>query len=422
MCLVASLLAGVAADARADFLPSRPITFWNDRVIVSGDFSFTFGNRDEGYFNAIDYYHDALNVMRMSLSIECRIVGDRVVVLGQVLDQLALRDAGIAEPESPWEPFDTNRHIVRPYALFVRVRPWLDKPVTIQAGRVPPVFGAYVRSDYGASQPLISLPLAYHYPTTMRPDAIPRSAIGVSLWRGNGWRGRYGVGSGAWGQGTPLINALRWDTGVQVQVGEQAVSVSGAVTQGSLGNPRFDDNNGGKQISGRVAVRPAAGFVAGVSGARGEFFDNNLVAALPESARGRTYAQRAFGADAEYSRGYWLIKTETVISWWDMPRVNEPFVDSPLRAWGTFVEGRVKLSPRWYVAARADHLGFSTIDPGPDNGGVQAWDGPVTRVEVGGGYSVLRNVRVKAAYQYDWRDAGFLRKRGAFATQIVYWF
>jgi hypothetical protein len=415
-------LVGLAGEARADFPPSRPITFWNDRVIVSGEFSFTFGNRDEGYFNAIDYYHDALNVMRAGISIECKVAGNRVTVLGQVIDQVALREDGESDFETPWEPFDTNRHVVRPYALFVRVRPWLDKPVTIQAGRIPPVFGAYVRADYGVSQPLISLPLAYHYPTTMRTDAIPRSAVGVSRWRGSGWRARYGAGALGWGQGTPLINALRWDTGVQLQVGDGPVEVSGAVTQGSLGDPRFEDNNDGKQISGRVAVRPVAGFVAGVSGARGEYFSRSLIADLPETLRGRTYAQRAFGADAEYSRGYWLVRTETVISWWDVPQINEPFIASPLRAWGSWVEGRWKLSPRWYIAARADHLGFSTIDAGPDNGGVQAWDGPVTRVEFGGGYSVLRNVRVKAAYQYDWRDAGFMRKRGALATQVVYWF
>lgn len=105
-----------------------------------------------------------------------------------------------------------------------------------------------------------------------------------------------------------------------------------------------------------------------------------------------------------------------------MPRIDAPFVDGSLRAWSTFLEARVKLSPRWYVAARGDHLGFSTIDAGPDDGGRQSWDAPVTRVEIGGGYSVQRNVRLKLAWQYDWRDAGLTRRRGALATQVVYWF
>jgi hypothetical protein len=169
-----------AAAARADFLPSRPITFWNDRLVISGDATVTIGQPDHGYFNALDYYHDALNLARFGLSIELK-ANERIAVLGQVIDQIALRSGSSSDawsdetPPPLWDPFDTNRHIVRPYALFVRVRPLLDKPITVQAGRIPPVFGAYVTQDYGASQPLISLPLAYHYPTTLRPDSVGRA-------------------------------------------------------------------------------------------------------------------------------------------------------------------------------------------------------------------------------------------------------
>ena len=53
----------------------------------------------------------------------------------------------------------------------------------------------------------------------------------------------------------PLVYALRWDTGVQVKVGDGGpIEVSGAVTNGTLSSPRFEDDNGGKQISGRVVL------------------------------------------------------------------------------------------------------------------------------------------------------------------------
>ena len=301
-----------AAAARADFLPSRPIAFWNDRLVISGDATVTIGQPDHGYFNSLDYYHDALNLARFGLSIELK-VNERIAVLGQVIDQIALRSGSSADawsdetPPPIWDPFETNRHIVRPYALFVRVRPFLDKPITVQAGRIPPVFGAYVTQEYGAAQPLISLPLAYHYPTTLRPDAVVRSSAALARWRGGGWRVRYRTGSDNWGQGVPLVNALRWDTGVQVKVGDGGpIEVSGAVTNGTLSSPRFEDDNDGKQISGRVVLRPATGLVLGVSGARGDFLSDGLIAALPAELAGRSYTQQAFGADVEYSRGYWL--------------------------------------------------------------------------------------------------------------------
>jgi hypothetical protein len=420
-----------AAAARADFLPSRPITFWNDRLVISGDATVTIGQPDHGYFNALDYYHDALNLARFDLALEFK-VNERIAVLGQVLDQIALRsgsspDAWSDETTPPiWDPFETNRHVVRPYALFVRVRPLLDKPITIQAGRIPPVFGAYVTQDYyGPSQPLISIPLAYHYPTTLRPDSVVRSSAALARWRGGGWRVRYRTGSDSWGQGVPMISALRWDTGVQVKVGDATgpIEVSGAVTNGTLSNPRFEDDNGGKQISGRVVVRPATGLVLGVSGARGDFLSDSLLYALPPELADRSYTQQAIGADVEYSRGYWLLRSETIVSSWRMPALEAPYLDEPLRAWSTFLEGRYRLTPRLYVAARGEYLGFSKIQAGVeyDNQRVP-WDGPVTRVEIGTGYSIQRNVRVKLSYQYDWREAGSTRRRGALATQIGYWF
>jgi hypothetical protein len=419
-----------AAAAHADFLPSRPISMWNDRIVISGDAAVTIGQADHGYFNSLDYYHDALNLARFGLAIEFK-ANEHIAVLGQVIDQVALRsgssqDAWSDEETQPiWPPFETNRHIVRPYALFVRVRPFLDKPITVQAGRIPPVFGAYVTQDYyGPSQPLISLPLAYHYPTTLRPDSVVRSSAALARWRGGGWRVRYRTGSENWGQGVPMVNALRWDTGVQMKVGDGGpIEVSGAVTNGTLSSPQFEDDNDGKQISGRVVFRPATGLVLGVSGARGEFLSDGLIASLPAELADRSYPQNTFGADAEYSRGYWLLRSETIVSSWRMPAIEAPFLDEPLRAWSTFLEGRYRLTPRLYVAARGEYLGFSKIHAGEDPGTQRVeWDAPVTRAEIGAGFSIQRNVRVKLAYQYNWRDDGTTRRRGALATQIGYWF
>ena len=66
-----------------------------------------------------------------------------------------------------------NGDRVKPYALYVRVRPWRDRAFDIQAGRIPPTFGAFSRRDYGAGNLLIGYPLAYQYLTAVRPYAVP---------------------------------------------------------------------------------------------------------------------------------------------------------------------------------------------------------------------------------------------------------
>ena len=93
---------------------------------------------------------------------------------------------------------------------------------------------------------------------------------------------------------------------------------------------------------------------------------------------------------------------------------------SPLRAVSTSVEGRYKITPALFAAARFDHVGFSDIV------GTQLtapWDAPVTRIEIGAGYSILRNLQLKASAQHNARDGGRLQRQANLAAaQLVFWF
>ena len=54
------------------------------------------------------------------------------------------------------------------------------------------------------------------------------------------------------------------------------------------------------------------------------------------------------------------LRFEAIVSDWRLPLVRTPAIDMPLRAVSTSVEGRYKIRPGLYVAARSDHLTFST--------------------------------------------------------------
>lgn len=433
-CLLVCAALGRPATARADLLPSRPITLWGDRLVFGGDVTISFGSADRGYFNTLDYDHNALNLARIGLSAEFR-PSDRLAIVSQIVDQAALRS----------EPFDMRRNVLRLYALFVRVRPWRDKPFDIQAGRIPPVFGAFLRQDYGAGNPLIGLPLAYHYPTTLRADGLPASADDLLRQRGRGWFVWLPItagGGGGYDQGLSIVSATRWDTGVQARWGGKLVDVSGAVTTGTLSNPRVEDDNGGRQVSGRVGLKPTAGLTIGVSGARGAFLSDRVLEVVPPRVPAvdvdRSFTQRAIGADVEYARGYWQVRAETIVSLWRVPAIDAPRLDRSLRAWATSVEGRWKFAPRWYVAARLDTMTFSRVSGTavelPANSAAEgpyvaappmqreSWDAPLGRLEIGGGYTLARNVRAKASYQHDWRDTDRRNRANLVSAQLVYWF
>src|SRR5688572_9612277 len=113
------------AVAGAQTLPSEPVRLFDGRVRIGGEVSGTFGpHDDEAYFNFTDYERNALRTFRAALAGQWQPT-DRVAFLGEVrADELEHLEA---------------------YAAFVRVRPWRGVAFDVQAGRIPPVFGAFGR-------------------------------------------------------------------------------------------------------------------------------------------------------------------------------------------------------------------------------------------------------------------------------------
>ena len=396
------------ASAGAQTLPSSPIVFADGHVTIGGDVSASVGTDDgsrerPGFFNFTDYEHSALRTLRIDVSGTVK-GGERFTIVGE------MRTENFDRPQA--------------YALYLRVRPWPARNFDVQAGRIPPTFGAFARRTYPTDNPLIGYPLAYQYLTSLRPDALPASAAELLSKRGLGWLDQFSIPAGTRPErGVPLVSAFRWDTGVQVHGGSELnlISAAASISAGTVSNPLVSDDNSRPQIAGRIEIRPLTGLVAGASAARGPFVTEAAARAAAGDGHDREFTQQALGGDVEYSRGYYLVRFETIVSDWRLPIVRAPELKLPLRAVSTSVEGRYKLAPGLYAAARFDHLGFSTLTGSPAQGTLP-WDAPTTRVEIGGGWSVQRNLVFKLSYQRNTRDGGpLLRVANLGAAQVVYW-
>ena len=385
----------------AQGLPAEPFVFGDGRVVVSGDVSMTIScahapdaaacTKDTGFFNFSDYNDSTLRMLRAGLSASVRL-GRKLTALGDLRLQ--------------------NAHRPRPYGVYLRFRPFERRNFDIQGGRIPSTFGSFARRAYSADNPLIGYPLAYQYLTSLRDDALPRTVDDLFRMRGRGWLSSFPLGDQTPAAGLPLANAFRWDTGIQVHGAAGIVEAAASVTAGSLAHPIFHDNNSGKQLAARVSVKPVTGLVAGVSASRAPYVTSGSAAAAGASAN--DFVQTAFGADVEYSRAHYLLRFETLSVAYDLATI-EP----RLRALATMVEGRYKLTPRIHVAVRLDHLGFNTI-ASPTR--TDAWEAPVTRWEVGGGYALQRNVNLRLSMQHNTRDGGRVRRMTALSAQLLYWF
>ena len=229
------------------------------------------------------------------------------------------------------------------------------------------------------------------------------------------------IGANGYARGVPLATAFRYDTGIEVRVGEDTsrVSIAAAVTAGTISSPGVRDSNGGPQFSTRVALRPVVGLILGASYADGRFIADTVRDALPASLEGHRYPQRTFGADAEYSAGHFLARAELVSARWTLPVTGGPAFQNPLAATGLSLEGRYRIAPGVTLGARVDHLGFS------EQAGTYVylpWDAPVSRVEAGVAWRAARHVILRGTLQHDSRTRGAVRSATLPAAQVTLWF
>jgi hypothetical protein len=401
VCVLLLVVSLGTPCAEAQSLPEGPYGSSDGSLLVGGEIVGTIGMPDNtAFFNYTDYEHNALRMFRLALTGQWKPIAPV---------------AFIAEIRS-----EDLQHVAA-HAAYVRVRPWQSQAFDIQAGRIPPSFGAYGRRAYSADNPLIGYPLAYQYLTSLRPDAIPASTDDLLLMRGRGWRSSFPIGSPTEAPGVPLASAFRWDTGVQARWSGTRIEAAGSITAGTLSDPRISDNNNGRQLAARVSAKPTIGLVVGASAARGEWLSKTVIDRLPEVVRNGSYTQRAFGADAEYSRNYWLVRAELVWSRWTIPLLV-PGTERPLSALGMWLEGRYRFTPRLFVAARIDRLGFSKISGALFDGRPTTWDANVERLEVGAGWYFQRNLVGRAILQHNWRDGGRITSRTFVSGQLAYWF
>lgn len=396
--LCALLLVASVRPAAAQTPDVAPPGGVASRVALAGELFATFGSKDPGFFNYATYAYEPLRNVRVVIDGSVR-ASRHVEVLAQ------LRTDGTSQ--------------ARLTAFYVRVRPWPDRAIDLQAGRVPTTFGLFGRSGYGGDNPLIGRPLAYGYLTSLRRDAVPASPADLLRMRGRGWRSSFPVGNTTAARGLPLVDGDSWDTGMQARIARGWLEWAGAITQGSLGSPRLRDDNGGLGLATRIVARPTPALVFGASGARGAYLSRTLADDHGVNVAADAFRQQALGLDAQVAAGRWLVRGEIIRSGWRVP-LAAGATGLTVRALAGWVESRVRVLPGLDVAARAEHLAFSDVATAA---GTQPWEAPVTRLEAGVAASPMRHLRMKVAVQRNRRPlAGRVRHDTLIAAQLGAWF
>ncbi len=308
------------------------------RLTVGAEVTINISPADNtAFFNYTDYAHNAIRLGLVQFVGEWRF-SNTLSVLAEVRTENA-------------DDLDAS-------ALYLRWRPSLARNIDIQVGRIPPVFGAFARRAYGRDNLVIGDPLAYQYLVPLRPDALPASVDDLLRMRARGWEPIYPVGATTLATGVPLVTATQWGTGAEAHWQHAWLEAAGSWTLGAPADPLANGLRGGGQFSGRIGATPSPGFTIGASAARGPWIaDSVWTTARTTSSSSRT--ENVVGADAEISRGQFVIRGEVLDATFHLPIVLGPPTGLTLSAWSGFVEGRYRFRPRWQAALRADTLQFS---------------------------------------------------------------
>ena len=275
---------------------------------------------------------------------------------------------------------------IRVEGAFIVFMNLLKKNLNLKIGKIAHPFGTYAQRTYSNINPLISSPLIYSYHTSAREWLYPDNKVQIDNKR-----------TMSENQGLPIIYDVCWDTGIALFSSFDRVEYIIAVTNSTISSP-FANANKGKQIVGRLGVRPTFGLKIGTSYAYGPYLSSaEGPFTLPVPVKTEDFKQFAVGFDLEYSRGYFMLYAEYVKNKWDALIEEDRLENS---SW--YIEAKYKLTPRLYFAFRYDQMIFNKISDGKGNR--VAWDYDLIKYEGGFGYKITKEIILKLvqrSYQFN---------------------
>ena len=306
------------------------------RVTVGGDVSASFGSDDPGFFNYTDYEHSAL-----------RHAAHRRDRRGEGRRRTSRCSARSAPRTStPSQP--VRALPAHPAVDDARLR----HPGRPRAADLRRLRAAHLRHRQPADR--LSARLSVPHVAAARRAAGERRRTAAEC--------AAAAGCASYSIGNPTPDQRR-AAGQRVPLGHGRAGARdsrhrrarpAAVTPARVSNPLFTDDNDGRQLAGRVELRPLAGLILGASLARA------AVRRPTPAARGAVgdghdgeFTQTAWGGDVEYSRDYYLrARSKRSSASWraaDGARAGRS-TRAARRALATSLEGRYKLRPGLYVA------------------------------------------------------------------------
>lgn len=271
------------------------------------------------------------------------------------------------------------------YGAYARFGNLAGKYLNLNVGLIPLTVGSFGSRTYSDQNPLIGTPLLYNYHSSYSasgPDTLHTLSQLLAEREDRP------------DNGMPIIFDAYWNTGAEFYGSAGKLDYSLGLLTGSVSRPTYEQYKNVPQFTTHLVYYFAPGFVVGTSAFYGPYLAEDLYAdSLPTGAKYSSYINGGIGYEFYGVYRYLELRSETFYAYWQNPYLPT------LKVTSGYLEAKYKLIPGWYVAGRYDFYQPAKLST-PD-GGINRWDYPVNRVEVGIGYHVTRQALLKLVGQFN---------------------
>lgn len=289
------------------------------------------------------------------------------------------------------------------YAL--RITPWADGRLSIQAGKFATVIGRWVQRHLSWDNPFLNAPLIYENITAVEDRAGPAFTADFDPELADE---KYEYNPTIWGPS--------YTSGVSVagKVGQFEYALEFKNSPLSSRPEAWDATRVGfdrPTVSGRLGFRPNEAWNLGLFASRGPYFQDEAGPTLPPGRSLRDYNEILIGQDLTYEWHHWQVWAEIHEARFEVPRVGNADV------LGYFVEAKYKITPQLFVAARWNQQLFDTVPNGA--GGEIPWGLDAWRLDTAVGYRFTEYTQLKLQYDLEHDDNARHGYGHLFATQFT---
>ena len=361
-CLFACTVRAFEIDDFLDRLDTAlTISAFHDnfRARLSGTLDLEIYHFEQPAPGLIDSSIDTLFNPRLTLFLDAQ-VGSQIYFFAQ-----SRLDRG-------FDPSDHGAEVrLDEYAL--RITPWEDGRVNLQAGTFATVVGNWVPRHLSWENPFINAPLIYENVTPIRDKSAPFSPLGFI--QGLYYYEKYAFNPVIWGpsyaSGFSVSGRLgRFDYAAEMKNASlSSRPESWHVTEVGFENPTF---------SGRAGFRPNEAWNFGLSASEGPYFRPEAESTLPPGRDIGDYREFVLGQDASFAWRHLQLWAEFYEARFEVPRVGDA------DTFAYYVEAKYKFTPQLFGAIRWNQQLFATISDGKGNN--VRWSQDLARIDIAATY------------------------------------